>query len=263
MGSRRQRIAETTTLRRGDFARLVYRLGRQRATGILEVMPSFGRTELLVLRRGDLISANDESPGQTTRRLERIASFNAATANFDGGVSAHPPGTKAFRLSQWARQHIERQIDSGLAKRLVGELAGARLIVRRELVPESRDCDDTDQRILDAMSKPRRLDQIWPLARTPRFRLLTFIHFLRCIGALREVGVAANTSVEPEHLAAHRVLGVDAAADGHDVKRAYRRLARALHPDLHPNVSDVRRRALERKLADVNSAYRSLLGQEG
>ena len=50
-----------------------------------------------------------------------------------------------------------------------------------------------------------------------------------------------------------------AGADRETVKRAYRRLARALHPDLHTGTTDERRRQLERKLADVNCAYRRLV----
>ena len=59
--------------------------------------------------------------------------------------------------------------------------------------------DESDRRMLAAMAQPRRLDQIWPLARTPRFRLLAFLHFLRTVGALSLVGVAADDS------APHRV----------------------------------------------------------
>jgi curved DNA-binding protein CbpA len=58
---------------------------------------------------------------------------------------------------------------------------------------------------------------------------------------------------------AYRMLGVPAGADRETVKRAYRRLARALHPDLHGAMNEERRRQLERKLAVVNTAYRRLV----
>ncbi len=52
------------------------------------------------------------------------------------------------------------------------------------------------------------------------------------------------------------MLGV---ADGDDVeviKRAYRKLAHApLHPHLQPAADAVRRRALERRFAEVTAAY--------
>ena len=54
------------------------------------------------------------------------------------------------------------------------------------------------------------------------------------------------------------MFGKNTDADRETVKRAYRRLARALHPDLHPGVSEERRRSLERKLAQITDAYRQL-----
>jgi molecular chaperone DnaJ len=56
-----------------------------------------------------------------------------------------------------------------------------------------------------------------------------------------------------------RVLGVAATDDATAVKRAYRRLARALHPDLQPEADDQRRRALERRFAEVTAAYEALV----
>jgi DnaJ-domain-containing protein 1 len=113
------------------------------------------------------------------------------------------------------------------------------------------------------MTQARRLDQIWPLARTPRFRLLAFLHFLRAVGALVGVSVVAERSapsggLDARQSAARRLLGVDETADAGEVKRAYRRLARALHPDLQPGVDDQRRRALERRFAEVTAAYEAL-----
>jgi DnaJ-class molecular chaperone len=43
-----------------------------------------------------------------------------------------------------------------------------------------------------------------------------------------------------------------------EIKRAYRRLARSLHPDLHPEATDEQRRVLSAKFAEVTDAYRAL-----
>jgi DnaJ-domain-containing protein 1 len=141
---------------------------------------------------------------------------------------------------------------------MVHELAGARLALRAELAPELAWCDETDRRILVAMAVPRRLDQIWPLARTARFRLLSFVYFMRAVGAVSAIGVTAP-EVTAGDSDAYRLLGVPCGADRETVKRAYRRLARALHPDLNAGMSDDRRRQLERKLAAINTAYRRLV----
>ncbi len=244
---------------RGEFVRIAYRLGRSRATGVLTIRCRGQKPSLLVLRRGCLMTPDVDTLGrQTSLALAKIASYDGATCTFDGGTAAYPPGAvqRQFSLAKWARRHLERQVDATRAQRLVSELAGMRLTIRPELCPDPSICDDVDQRILAAMTMPRRLDQIWPLARTPRFRLLTFLYFLRGVGALSMLGVAAHR--HHEQSPAHRLLGVPATADRDTVKRAYRRMARALHPDFHQHASAERRRRLERKLADVTSAYREL-----
>ena len=221
---------------------------------------------VLVLRRGHLIAAEADAPDmsrRTAQRLERLAGLDNARFCFDGGVAAYPPGAslRQYNLAAWARAHLEAQFDAAQAQAMARELAGTRLALRLDLAPELAWCDETDRRIVAAMAVPRRLDQIWPLARTARFRLLSFVYFLRRVGAVTLVGVAVparnpHASAEED---ACRLLGVPSGADRETVKRAYRRLARALHPDMHTGSSDERRRQLERKLADVNCAYRQLV----
>ena len=251
--------------------RLAYRLARTHATGVLTVFADPARSavrpareagSVLVLRRGHLMAADPDSTGSSRRtalRLERLAGLDGARFYFDGGVAAYPPGAllRQYNLAVWARSHLEAQFDAGCAQAMVRELAGTRLSLRPELAPDLAWCDEADRRILAAMAVPRRLDQIWPLARTARFRLLSFLFFLRAVGAVTLGGVAAPARGAEED--AYRLLGVPAGSDRETLKRAYRRLARALHPDMHAGSSEERRRQLERKLADVNCAYRRLV----
>jgi hypothetical protein len=223
-----------------------------------------GSSELLILRRGQLFTRESADLGRKTlQRMERLAS-QGCCATFDGGLAAYPPSMgHPFALTRWARSHLEAQLDSARAQELVRELTGARLCVVKEALPADAEIDSADRRILDAMNRPRRLDQIWPLARAPRFRLLCFVHFLRSVGAIEESGVAARRSPalgSPERQAqAMRTLGLSGLADRQDVKRAYRKLARQLHPDLNRAQDAARRRANEQRLATVNSAYRELM----
>jgi hypothetical protein len=245
-------------LARGDFARLAYRLGRVQATGVLTISSPRQRPEVLILRRGQLITTEHDVTGRLAQaRLGRIAGLDGATATFDGGTAAYPPGAsgRTIPLAGWARAHLEAQVDATRAERIIAELAGARVAIRPEHAPEP--LDETDRRMLAAMSQPRRLDQIWPLARTPRFRLLAFLHFLRAVGALAVVGVVAEAPFEPRRHAL-RLLGLDGEASREAVRRAYHRMARELHPDLQPGISDERRRELEARLAAVTEAYQSL-----
>ena len=120
------------------------------------------------------------------------------------------------------------------------------------------------------MAQPRRLDQLWTQARVPRFRLLSFLHFLRHVGALTvaEIGAGdsgphrvavAPTAAGHASAAALRVLGLTGPADRDTIKRAYRRLARVLHPDLHPGVDAERKRQLEARMALASAAVATLL----
>jgi DnaJ-domain-containing protein 1 len=253
------------TLGRGDLVRLAYRLGSHGASGVLTLSAGAAgqRGEVFVLRRGAVVIPDGELARRTlVARLVRLAAAAELRAVFEGGGPASPPGAQPLlSLATWARQHLEQQLDNTLAERLVRQLAGIRLSVRSELAPEP--ADEADRRMLSAMAQPRRLDQIWPLARTPRFRLLAFLHFLRAVDALDVEGVVAEQSAphrvpDPYRQAAARLLGVDDVADPDAVKRAYRRLARALHPDLQPQADALRKRALERRFAEVTAAYEAL-----
>ncbi len=56
-----------------------------------------------------------------------------------------------------------------------------------------------------------------------------------------------------------RVLGLPPGAQVDEIKRAYRRLARTVHPDLHPGASDEERRALQARFVEITDAYRTLV----
>lgn len=253
------------SLRRGELVRLIYRLGRNGASGILKLTGRGERTEMFVLRRGNaMVGEGELAKRALLARLARLSAADEVGALFEGGVtSVIPPGAHhTVSLMSWARSHLEAQLDSSLADALVRQLAGIRLSIRPELAPDP--LDEADRRMLVAMTLPRRLDQIWPLARTPRFRLLAFIHFLRAVDALVVEGVVAEKSapvrrIDPRRAAALELLGVSDDADLEDVKRAYRRLARSLHPDLQPDVDPVRKKTLERRFAEVTAAYESLV----
>lgn len=250
--------ADAEVLERGGFARLAYRLGSARATGVLTVYVPGVRPEVMVLRRGHVMTSSADALGrQSSRRLARLASVESARYTFDNNTVAYPPGAveRQVPLAAWARAHFESQLDARHAQALVIEFTGVRMTVPSERAPDPSLCDATDLRILEALAAPSRLDQVWHHARTPRFRLLTFLYFLRCIGALELLAMTGPRVEPPAFDEARKLLGVSADADRVEVKRAYRRLARALHPDLHPHASEEHRRALERRLAAVTAAY--------
>ena len=102
------------------------------------------------------------------------------------------------------------------------------------------------------LAAPRTLDELERAQVTPAVRVARLCAFLEAVGAL---------SVESELslASAYALLEVGDGASAEEVKRAYRRLARALHPDVHPNASPDELRELERRFAAVSAAYRRLV----
>jgi hypothetical protein len=252
---------------RGQLVANLYRLGRRNASGILTITAHGSpRNEVFVLRRGGVILADSElAKRHLLQRLARLVALDRVTVVFEAGTTAAPPGSQnILSLATWARGHLEQQLDGTLADLMLRDLAGMRLKLEIDLAPDPATCDDADRRMLAALAQPRRLDQIWTIARTPRFRLLSFIHFLRSVHALEVEGVVAERSeptrtIDPRRDAARRLLGLGADADLETIKRAYRRLARELHPDLQPDADFDERRLLERRFAEVTAAYEALL----
>jgi hypothetical protein len=127
---------------------------------------------------------------------------------------------------------------------------GARLQLVSQPHPS---CIGLDERALVAMlASPRTLEELERAQVTPPVRVARLCAFLEAVGAL---------SVESELslASAYTLLELGDGASAEEVKRAYRRLARALHPDVHPNASADELRELERRFAAVSAAYRRLV----
>jgi hypothetical protein len=82
--------------------------------------------------------------------------------------------------------------------------------------------------------------------------------FLRGRRRARDRATSVATRA-PSPESAWDVLGLHAGADLDEVKRAYRRRAREVHPDLHPEAGEAERRALELRFAALTEAYRALI----
>jgi hypothetical protein len=257
----------TTHVKAGELPSYWFGLGRTLASGVLSIDDPRGRRDVIVMRRGSVVVAlaTTHLAGVRLARLVNTNHNSELNIEFDGGTIAYPPGHRVQQLdlAGWVRQHLEAQVDGVLADRLTRQFAGTRLLLRPEAL---RGCnlDEADRRMVAAMAIPRRLDQIWPLARTPRFRLLAFLHFANNVGALDHSGVVTERSAPhqiahaPQRLHAARTLGVAETADASTIKRAYHRLVRAVHPDLQPLVPAHVRAQLEAQLRTLTVAYQQL-----
>jgi DnaJ-domain-containing protein 1 len=243
-----------------ELLSLLYRLARKRATGVVTAARPGTEATPLVLRRGNLVLAARQEPAEIAARLRRWSAEPRLRIRFDGGVAAYPPGARGreLRLDSWVIRFFATSLSASAAREVAARLAGARVGLREELAPEPAHLDETEQRILCCLAEPRRTDEIARIARAPRFRVLSLLFALGELDALELHGVAAP-GLSDHQREARRTLGLSTDADRAQVKRAYRRLARALHPDLRPAAAPSERRGLERKLAEVNRAYRLLV----
>jgi DnaJ-domain-containing protein 1 len=119
--------------------------------------------------------------------------------------------------------------------------------------PPHPSCIGLDERPLVALlASPRTLEELERMQLTPPARVARLLAFLEAVGAL---------SVESELslASAYALLEVGEGASADEIKSAYRRLARALHPDVHPHASADELRELERRFAAVSAAYRRLV----
>jgi DnaJ-class molecular chaperone len=63
----------------------------------------------------------------------------------------------------------------------------------------------------------------------------------------------------PASEAAYRLLGLEPGADAHSVRRAFRKLAAAHHPDRYVARTPRERAALTRRFSELTAAYHSIV----
>ena len=226
-----------TTL--GDVLGAIHRAG---ATGTLELVEDRGRSHRIHLTRGLVVAVELDgatpSLAEILRReratdddvLRRSLLRALASRRLHGEVLVHE-----FRVApSVVGNALRRQLTARLA--VLEQLADARLSFRVAVRP------------------PRGALGAEPLGAHE------FLH------GRRRARERTDRSPEPEAVASRQedatpwcLLGVPPGADIASIKRAYRRLARSVHPDLHPEATDEERRALEARFAALTEAYRALV----
>ena len=230
-------------LRSTTLGDLLGALHRARASGTLELVEDRGRTHRIHLAEGLVTAVELDGAGVSLAeilRRERVADDDVLRRSLLRAMASRRLHGEVlvseFHLSpSVVGAALRRQIDARLSA--IEALADARVAFRV------------------AVRQPHWAIHSVPLE--PR----DFLHGRR---RARERASSKWDAPDPSgppapDSNAWRVLGIAPGAGVAEVKRAYRRLARAVHPDLHPEATDEQRRALEAQFVTINEAYRALV----
>jgi DnaJ-domain-containing protein 1 len=221
---------ETTTL--GD---LLGALHRAKAGGTLELVEDRGRTHRVHLAAGLVVAVELDGAAPSLAeilRRERAADDDVLRRSLLRAMASRRLHGEVLT----AEFHVALSVvDAALRRQVLArlaaleQLAGARVSFRVAVRP------------------PRGALHDAPLGPGE------FLHGRRRARARLATGYPARDA------GPWQVLGLAPGAAQADIKRAYRRLARSVHPDLHPGATPEERRDLERRFAELTDAYRSLV----
>jgi hypothetical protein len=237
-----------TTL--GDLLGTLHRAG---ATGTLELTEDRGRTHRVHLKEG-LVTAV-EIDGSAPSLAEILRNERAADEDI----------LRRSLLRAMASQRLHGEVlvdDFRLSPQVVGNALRRQVLARLAVVDRL-----TDARISFrvAVRPPRGALN----GRETPLRPSEFLHGRRRRHERAgprpqphaQPGSRPQPSPQPtpQVAPAWRVLGLAPGADVAAIKRAYRRLALTVHPDLHPGATDEERLALQSRFVELTEAYRALV----
>jgi hypothetical protein len=228
-------------LRATTLGDLLGTLHRAEASGTLELVDDRGRAHRVHLARGLVIAVEVDAAGATLAEVLRR----------ERAVDDDTLKRSLLRALSSRRLHGEVLVDDFLVPATVIGAAVRGQIVSRLLLIDQL----TDARVhfRVAVRAPRSALRE-PLA--PR----DFLSGRRRARDAEPHGTPPPRAIAPARdTQAWRVLGIAPGADAIEIKRAFRRRARELHPDLHPHATDAERRDLETRFAEVTAAYRMLV----
>jgi hypothetical protein len=253
-----------------ESARLVWELSHAQRTGVAVIdfgVPGVGRARVELVRGWihavDLepvapLFASGRAPFRLAPRgedrLTLLLRRHDALWTFD----AHLPLRQLGAVTPFHPAAIVRNIVAAHLPEADAWRARAGSNRLRLVMTPHASCLGLDEKpLVSWLAQPRTLAELDAARLCPPSRAARLLAFLDAVGALTmdlDVQLALVTLRD-----AYQLLELPDGAPLDEVKRAYRRLARALHPDLHPEASPEQHRDLERRFAAVSAAYRRLL----
>ena len=237
-------------LRTTTFGDLLGGLHRAASTGTLELTEPTGRAHRVHLACG-LVSAVE---------IDRASPCLAEILRRDEGLDGDTLRRSLLRAMASRRLHGEVLVhEFHISPEVVDRALRRQLMTRLHALDELRDAQVTFH---VAVRPPRSSLSDRPLAP------VEFLHGRRrARDAEGGAGPARRRSApsgsvqtwDPARARAYSALGLSYGADPDDIKRAYRRLVRTYHPDLHPGVSAAERSELSARFSTLTDAYRALV----
>ncbi len=245
-----------------QLARLLYAVGQTAGSGVcLVALPESRAAEARVeIYRGwvhavDATSARRLIGGKVPPRGEdalaallRLEREHSLLARFDTELALEKRGAcTPFHPAALVRNAIDAlHHDVEILRAFVGQ--GTIALPR----PPHSSCLGSDERPLVAyLKRARTLDEIDSADLCAPSRAARLLVFLNDVEALE---IEAKALGSP-----YLLLGLPEGAPTTEVKRAFHKLARELHPDRHPTASETDRRELAERFAAIHAAYRQIL----
>lgn len=237
---------KATTL--GD---LLGSLHRERASGTLELAEPSGRVHRIHLASGlvTAVELDRASPslGEILRSEDEVDDDVLRRSLLRAMASRRLHGEVLVRDFHLSPEVVGRALRRQLALRLqtLEELSDAQVFYRVTVRPPRGALLDAPLGASEFLAGKRRArDRSEPPSGTYG-------------GSRRPSGLPG--SLDFGRLVACRALGVSIEAPPDEIKRAYRRLVREYHPDLHPDATHDERRTLSTRFSEVTAAYRALV----
>jgi hypothetical protein len=230
-------------LRSTSLGDLLGTLHRGQATGTLELVEDRGRAHRIHMAGGLVVSVELDAATPTLAEVLR------------GDSATDEETLRRSLLRALASQKLHGEVLMGefhVSPAVVGRALRRQLAARLQALEEL-----TDARVCFRVAvRPPR--EALSSALEPR----DFLHGRRRARERTAAPQARVAHPAPQariaHPSAWEALGLSPGAGLLEIKRAYRQLARVVHPDLHPDATDGERRVLAARFNALTEAYRVL-----